>query len=584
MAAVNQILMVHLTTGSSNEGLPWSGGDRAAALPSVLAPGAGTPILTWYCQWARRFATSVFVLLPDHLKNQAESVVPFLGGAIPLWYSEDGLAGLPQHGRREQVWVVNGNQLPMVDWAEARTAVRRHRSDVMVFGKTAIEVGQHYEESVLVAETGEVLGFKRHYSDSPGFLDLHGDEASFLVAPGEHAPTVVNHVVARGWGLDSVGAMTRRFSVRWAPSRCVLAEVATRDGTAALRSIAGGSTAGATPDSWAPPNPELLDRASLHRGKAPARPEGSDSASTGDDTKPKGKNPFGRDSHRPAVDSASSDDPFRERRGPDAGHASPDAGADPDHRTRAKRTASQSLPGIQSDKAQQRKTRYLFWKRVIDVTVSATGLIVLSPLMAAVALLIKCTSKGPVFFAHQRQGAGGKEFPCLKFRSMRIGADELQEKLRSRNEVDGPQFKIENDPRLTPLGPWLRQTNIDELPQLINVLLGQMSLVGPRPSPDKENQLCPAWRRARLSVKPGVTGLWQVLRLRDDDQSDFQEWIYYDVEYARHQSLWLDFQLLLYTPISMFMPGRLRRFAERLRSRGICKHSARLAREIAAAA
>ncbi len=159
---------------------------------------------------------------------------------------------------------------------------------------------------------------------------------------------------------------------------------------------------------------------------------------------------------------------------------------------------------------------------------------------------------------------------------MRLGADALQGQLRAINEVDGPQFKLSNDPRLTKLGNFLRRTNVDELPQLINVLLGHMSLVGPRPSPDCENQLCPPWRRTRLSVRPGITGLWQVLRLRDQDQSDFQEWIYYDVEYVRHQSFWLDVQIILYTPISMFAGSRLTPFARRLARRGICAHSARL--------
>jgi lipopolysaccharide/colanic/teichoic acid biosynthesis glycosyltransferase len=219
---------------------------------------------------------------------------------------------------------------------------------------------------------------------------------------------------------------------------------------------------------------------------------------------------------------------------------------------------------------------YLVMKRAMDVVASAAGLALLSPVLLVVAVLIKCTSRGPVLFGHVRQGLGGKEFSCWKFRTMRVGADSEQDKLRAENEVDGPQFKIENDPRLTKLGNWLRRTNIDELPQLINVLVGQMSLVGPRPSPDKENQLCPAWRRTRLSVKPGITGLWQVLRMRDGQQSDFQEWIYYDVEYARHRSLRLDVQLLLYTPISMFASSRVTRFAKRLEKRGVCPHSIRL--------
>ena len=113
----------------------------------------------------------------------------------------------------------------------------------------------------------------------------------------------------------------------------------------------------------------------------------------------------------------------------------------------------------------------------------------------------------------------------------------------------------------------------------MNVLVGQMSLVGPRPSPDDENQLCPAWRRARLSVKPGITGLWQVLRLRDDPDTDFQEWIYYDVEYARHRSLWLDWQILVATPWAIFAPRRLSGFIAKLARIGICRHAGQIGRQ-----
>jgi lipopolysaccharide/colanic/teichoic acid biosynthesis glycosyltransferase len=188
-------------------------------------------------------------------------------------------------------------------------------------------------------------------------------------------------------------------------------------------------------------------------------------------------------------------------------------------------------------------------------------------------LLIKLTSRGPILFGHKRQGLDGREFRCWKFRSMRVGADKLQDALRKLNEVDGPQFKIAADPRITPIGKFLRRSNLDELPQLLNVLRGTMSLVGPRPSPDNENQMCPAWRRARLSVKPGITGLWQVLRLRNDPLADFQEWIYYDVEYARHRSIWLDLQILLYTPVAILAPKRVSHFAEKLSRFGICSHS-----------
>jgi lipopolysaccharide/colanic/teichoic acid biosynthesis glycosyltransferase len=125
---------------------------------------------------------------------------------------------------------------------------------------------------------------------------------------------------------------------------------------------------------------------------------------------------------------------------------------------------------------------------------------------------------------------------------MRTGSDRIQEKLRVVSQVDGPQFKIKNDPRISTVGRFLRDTYIDEIPQFLNVLLGQMSVVGPRPSPEAENTLCPSWRDARLSVRPGITGLWQVCRTRKPEQ-DFQEWIHYDTEYVRRLSLAMDLSI-----------------------------------------
>ncbi len=179
------------------------------------------------------------------------------------------------------------------------------------------------------------------------------------------------------------------------------------------------------------------------------------------------------------------------------------------------------------------------FKRVVDVLTAIIVLTLFAPVMPFIALAIKLGSPGPVFFKHKRQGRHSKEFHCLKFRTMNIGADEMQEKLRVISEVDGPQFKMVDDPRLNAVGEFLRETYIDEIPQFLNVLLGQMSVVGPRPSPESENTLCPTWRDARLSVRPGITGLWQVCRTREP-MKDFQEWIYYDTKYVRELSLSMD--------------------------------------------
>lgn len=179
------------------------------------------------------------------------------------------------------------------------------------------------------------------------------------------------------------------------------------------------------------------------------------------------------------------------------------------------------------------------FKRIADCIAAIIALILFAPITPFIALAIKLTSRGSVLFKDKRQGLHGKEFYCLKFRSMTNGADNIQDKLRIVSQVDGPQFKMKDDPRLTAVGRFLRDTCIDEIPQFINVLLGQMSVVGPRPSPKSENTLCPYWRDARLSVRPGITGLWQIQRIRQPSK-DFQEWIHYDTEYAKNLSLRLD--------------------------------------------
>ncbi len=178
-------------------------------------------------------------------------------------------------------------------------------------------------------------------------------------------------------------------------------------------------------------------------------------------------------------------------------------------------------------------------KRLADIIASLLALTIFAPILPVIAIAIKLNAPGPVFFMDKRQGLHGVDFYCLKFRTMFSGAEKIQEKLRCRSQVDGPQFKVKNDPRVTALGRFLRDTFIDEIPQFVNILRGQMSIVGPRPSPEKENSLCPYWRDARLSVRPGITGLWQICRTRQQGR-DFQEWIYYDTEYVKKLSPCLD--------------------------------------------
>ena len=189
-------------------------------------------------------------------------------------------------------------------------------------------------------------------------------------------------------------------------------------------------------------------------------------------------------------------------------------------------------------------------KLVIESALAILALLVLLPLLAIIALVVKLESRGPVLFADKREAKGGRTFNCLKFRTMVQGADAMQRELLAKNELDGPQFKLHKDPRVTRVGRFIRPCSLDELPQLINVALGQMSLVGPRPSPFRENQTCVPWREGRLSVRPGITGLWQVCR-HDRDEGDFHQWIYYDLLYVQHMSALVDLKIIVATILTL---------------------------------
>jgi lipopolysaccharide/colanic/teichoic acid biosynthesis glycosyltransferase len=189
---------------------------------------------------------------------------------------------------------------------------------------------------------------------------------------------------------------------------------------------------------------------------------------------------------------------------------------------------------------------YAMCKRISDIIVSFTALLVFAPIMLCIGLCVLVEDGWPIFFAQERQGRGGRSFKCLKFRTMQRNAEQMAAQLSEMNVCDGPQVYIKNDPRVTRIGHILRVTHLDELPQLFNVFVGQMSLVGPRPSPDRENQMCPAWRDVRLSVRPGMTGLWQLKRRREPGE-DFQEWIKYDIEYVQNASFLLDMRIVIHT-------------------------------------
>lgn len=197
--------------------------------------------------------------------------------------------------------------------------------------------------------------------------------------------------------------------------------------------------------------------------------------------------------------------------------------------------------------------RLPLWKRVIDIAGATSGLMLLAPLLAVVSLAVKLTSSGPVFFRQKRSGLGGRPFTIYKFRTMVVDAEARKRQLLSMNEQDGPAFKIKCDPRVTRLGRFLRKTSIDELPQLWNVLQGDMSLVGPRPLPCEESEACQGWLRRRLDVTPGLTCIWQV---RGRSAVSFAEWVRMDAQYIRSRSLWTDVKLLWLTiPAVLFRRG-----------------------------
>ena len=192
---------------------------------------------------------------------------------------------------------------------------------------------------------------------------------------------------------------------------------------------------------------------------------------------------------------------------------------------------------------------YEICKRIIDIIGAGSGLLLLSPVIAIVACAVKFTSKGPIFFSQKRVGKNGQLFDMYKFRSMVVNAEELKEKLAHQNEMSGPMFKMKDDPRVTKVGKVIRKTSLDELPQLWNVLKGDMSLVGPRPSLPKEVNQFEKWMYKRLTVKPGLTCYWQV---SGRNNIDFEDWMKLDIKYVEDRSFLIDIKLILKTIFVLF--------------------------------
>ncbi|WP_321834411.1 sugar transferase [Clostridium butyricum] len=199
---------------------------------------------------------------------------------------------------------------------------------------------------------------------------------------------------------------------------------------------------------------------------------------------------------------------------------------------------------IMLEKKKLSRNTYEFLKRLMDIICSMSALIVLAPILIVVAILIKIESKGPVIFSQERVGINNKKFKMYKFRSMVVNAEDMKEKLEKQNERKGPMFKIKNDPRITKIGRFIRKTSIDELPQIINILKGEMSIVGPRPSLPKEVIQFEPWMLERLKVKPGLTCYWQV---QGRDHIEFEDWMRLDVKYVKDRNFLLDIKLIFKT-------------------------------------
>lgn len=204
---------------------------------------------------------------------------------------------------------------------------------------------------------------------------------------------------------------------------------------------------------------------------------------------------------------------------------------------------------VQSDQLEfspyWRSSRRRAIKRGMDLAGSAALLVILSPLLLVIAVLVKLSSPGPIFYRWYVAGEGGRPFMSYKFRSMYANADAIKAQLAHLNEMRGPAFKITGDPRITPIGKWIRRYSLDELPQLYSILKGDMALVGPRPPLVNEFELFTPYQKQKMSVRPGVTCLWQVNGR--NRISDYDDWVRLDLEYIRTWSVWLDIKILFKT-------------------------------------
>lgn len=210
---------------------------------------------------------------------------------------------------------------------------------------------------------------------------------------------------------------------------------------------------------------------------------------------------------------------------------------------------TESVEQFQLDERYTKSFHYYFIKRLIDIIFSLIGIILLSPMFIIVSVLIRIDSKGPVIFTQERVGKNGKHFKMYKFRSMIPDAEDHLVELKEKNEMSGPMFKMKEDPRITEIGKFIRKTSIDELPQLFNVIKGEMSLVGPRPNLPKEVEKFNSYHKLKLLAKPGLTCYWQV---RGRNEIGFEAWMKLDVKYIEERNTFIDLKLIWKTFFVLF--------------------------------
>ena len=502
----------------------------------------GTRDLAKWVRWARP-ADSLWVL-PDAWRTESVSGL----GRIVFHSDASCIRVRELEGRHRRPWMVvtNGRFATCINGRLLGQVLDTTDADVVAV--TAATDLLAYQEKVRLTCDNELVGYRRLYADSvmptpvewPHHLFIRCDtfEAALRDSLSLGFETLIDR--AKHLGIQGIAVAGAALDLETVDGMLALCSMGLDDSAAGDAAIASATTSrqsapasrGAEPVQSRLIGPVLLgERVTIEAGAVVVGPSILCDGST-----------VGRDA---CVDSAIVGANATVEAGETIRNSVVSAGS-PAGETR--RTIAHAKNAPEMNVCSGRKGVFRVWpwlsyarciKRILDVAAALIVLVLFAPVIPVIGLAIKISSSGPVFFRHRRQGRHGRSFDCIKFRTMKQGADKMQEKLRYICDVDGPQFKMADDPRITGVGRFLRETYLDEIPQFFNVLYGHMSVVGPRPSPEAENTLCPSWRDARLSVRPGITGLWQVCRTREPHK-DFQEWIHYDTRYVRELSPGLD--------------------------------------------